>query len=347
MKISWKRNEPVVKHTYAASSVAPVQVKSVWNLYHRYSVAHENQWNPYLAGMFFFQHFAPMIPRFGCNCTSFFNNYCKKINPQFESPEAFRLWGIDLHNAVNAKLSLEYTGLDYPQITLEQYRTLWMNESPRKSNRLVITVATGQNAKQLLKHTRPKFAAYAARCDADYIELTNEIYGNWHLEKLRVGVFADQYDQTLFLDVDCFPTSKCRNLFEASDKIAVVNDWDVLVHNKRTDWIDPEYRLVMQSQDIEPEKEWTRCLNTGVVLCSRTFNPWIMPPKPLPGVHCAEQIWVDSRIGEFDALPETCNWQWWRGKDFWRGLPDAEIIHFANCPREERLELVKWATQTF
>lgn len=265
----------------------------------------------------------------------------------FDSPESFRTWGIDLHNAVNSKLATEYPHLDYPQISMEQYLALWKNKAPCKSSRLVITVATGQYCKQLLKHTRTKFIDYANQYNADYIELTNELCESWQLEKLRVGVFADQYEQTLFLDVDCVVTDKCRDLFEASDGIAVVNDWNILVQNNRWNWIDPEYKSIMRSQNIEPEKEWTRCLNTGVLLCSKTYNPWVKALRPLPQVHCAEQFWVDHHIQDYTELPDTCNWQWWRGKEFWRGLPNAEIIHFANCPRPERLELIKWATQEF
>jgi hypothetical protein len=104
-------------------ALLPSQVKSIWSLYHKYSIIHESQWNPFFAGMFFFQHFAPMVPRFGCNCSSFFINYCKENNPKFDSPEEFRLWGIDLHNTVNVKLSSEQPDNYYPQISLEEYNT--------------------------------------------------------------------------------------------------------------------------------------------------------------------------------------------------------------------------------
>lgn len=346
MKISWKRNKRVIKSSYAQPVYDP-KVASVWALLHTYSVKHESDWNPYLAGLFLFQHFMPMIPAFGCTCSSFFNEYGKKNAPQFNSPEEFRVWGINLHNAVNAKLAAEHPALYYPQITRSQYDVLWMDKAPKTSDKLVITVATSQQAKKLLRHTRERFISYADDCGADYVELTNELYSSWHLEKLRVGVFAAQYDQTLFLDVDCFPTKKCRNLFKESKGVAVVDDWEVLVRNKVTSWVYPEYKMTMESQGLGVSATWERCLNSGVLLCSREENPWVMPEKPLPGAHCSEQFWVDAQIKSYHQLPQACNWQWWRGKDFWRGLQDAEVIHFANCPQEDRLELMKWATENF
>jgi len=360
MKISWKRNEQIVRHTHVSPSVVTSQVKSIWSLYHNYSIIHENQWNPFFAGMFFFQHFAPMVPRFGCNCSSFFINYCKENNPKFDSPEEFRLWGIDLHNTVNVKLSSEQPDNYYPQISLEEYNYLWNNTPPRKSSRLVITVATGKY-KKILSYSRNSFQAYATKHGADYIELTNELptkdllsdcpddidyNSSWHLNKIRVGSMAAQYDQTLFVDVDCIITDKCRDLFQYPGT-AIVDDWSVLTNKHSTLWIHPEVSMVAKSQGLEPPDYWERCLNTGVVLCSRESNPWVMPKYKLPHNHCGEQFWVDLNIDDFVSLPETCNWQWWRGSDFWRGLPDAEVIHLAGCPSQERLELIKWAAKEY
>jgi hypothetical protein len=311
----------------------PIKIASHWN------ALHQHKWESAESSTQFARHWWDTIPQCDCNLEGLPKIDCESEDAYIDSKRV-------LHNAVNAKLASKYPNRDYPQVTQEQYRALWLNESPRKSSRLVITVATG-HCKQLLKHTRQRFERYAEKHESDYVELTNEICESWHMEKLRVGVFASQYDQTLFFDADCVVTEKCRNLFEASKGVAIVDDWSALVRNERIDWIDQEYKAVMRSQDVEPQATWERCLNTGVVLCSRESNPWVPATKPFPPVHCAEQFWVDSHIKEFVALPEVCNWQWWRGKDFWRGIPDAEIIHFANCPRPERLELIQWAVEEF
>lgn len=316
---------------------------------------------------------------FGDNTKEFISNWfnerpgecaCPKVaaiisaNPiSYDSEDSFKESCRRLHNAVNEKLSSTYSDRYYPQVSSEEYNYLWRDTAPRKSPRLVITVATGKS-KQLLKYSRTSFKLYAEKHGADYIELTNEIPAKdllraddisesmlapnttWHFNKIRVGTMAAQYDQTLFLDADSIVTEKCRDLFQYPG-IALVNDWSILCRNKVIEWVYPEYCDVIKSQNLTPLDSWERCLNTGVVVCTNVENPWVMPTKPLPMHHCAEQFWVDSNIKKFTPLPETCNWQWWRGSDFWRGLPSAEIIHFANCPYPSRLELIQWASSTY
>lgn len=306
---------------------------------------HEYEWTSEQSARAFFSDWWSKRPQ-TCNCSD--SERILETNPMsFESEEAFFESGVRLHNAVNAKLSIEYPERHYPETSMAEAYAVWRGIAPRTRDRLLITVASGIPYKQLLKYSRKRFEEYAKRCDADYLEITNEAFGSWHKNKIRVGHYASQYSQTLFLDADCFPTRKCRNLFEASSGIAVVNDWNTFVRNQVTSWIYPEYEMVMRSQGREPMPSWERCLNSGVLLCSKEHNPWAMPELPLPGVHCAEQFWVDAHITEYTELPEVCNWQWWRGSDFWRGLLNAEVIHFANCPQPERLELMKWAVETF
>ena len=360
MKVHWERNKPVQVATYAKNSTTN-KIKSVWHMVHNYSVKHEKNWNSFNAQVFFFQQFVPAIPGQGCGCSSFFTDYCQKNPPNFKDHLSFRTWCRVLHNAVNQKLSAEYPDNYYPQISEEQYNYLWSSIAPRKSSRLVITVGTGTH-KNILKHSRISFKEYARRHGADYIELTNEVptaqlvssldspssqYNyTWHHNKIRVGALAAQYDQTLYLDADCIITDKCRDLFQYPG-IAILDDYPILSRNKILDWIHPEINTVMASQQLPFQSYWERCLNTGVVLCTRENNPWVMPQHPLPMVHCAEQFWVDYNIKDFVSLPDLCNWQWWRGQDFWRGLQHAEIIHFANCPHPTRLELIQWAATEY
>jgi hypothetical protein len=263
-----------------------------------------------------------------------------------ESEEAFRESCRMLHNAINTKLQADYPSRYYPQVSREEYDVLWKGIAPRKSNRAIVTVAGGIEYKKQLRISRETFKAYAEKHNADYIEITNEKYRDWKKNKIRTGEIASQYEQTLFLDVDCIITDKCQDLFQYKG-IAIVDDWNTLVRNRRYDWIFPEICCVCQSQKVAEPEYWERALNTGVVLCTNKDNPWVMPTEDLPPMHCSEQVWVDYHINEFVSLPETCNWQWWRGSDFWRGIPKAEIIHFANCSGQERLDLMQWAYEEY
>ena len=59
-----------------------------------------------------------LIPSFGCTCKQDFADYCKDNPPDFSSPEAYWLWGFNLHNYVNRKLGK-------PELTIEEARLQW------------------------------------------------------------------------------------------------------------------------------------------------------------------------------------------------------------------------------
>jgi len=61
------------------------------------------------------------IPAFGCSCKEDFNVYCKDNPPDFSSPEAYWLWGYNLHNWVNRKLGKT-------ELTIEEALAFWRRE---------------------------------------------------------------------------------------------------------------------------------------------------------------------------------------------------------------------------
>jgi hypothetical protein len=68
--------------------------------------------------------FEPLIPSYGCSCKSEYLKYKKDNPPDFSSPEAFFLWGVDLHNWVNFKL-IEAGDTIKRIVTIEEARNLW------------------------------------------------------------------------------------------------------------------------------------------------------------------------------------------------------------------------------
>ena len=58
------------------------------------------------------------IPQYGCPCKRFYAEWKAANPPDFASPEAFFRWGVNLHNAVNAKLGKK-------QITIEEAYSIW------------------------------------------------------------------------------------------------------------------------------------------------------------------------------------------------------------------------------
>jgi hypothetical protein len=66
------------------------------------------------------------IPNYGCSCKRFYAEWKAANAPDFTSPEAFFAWGVNLHNAVNAKLGKL-------EITIDEAYSIW-----RKSDGLEV-----------------------------------------------------------------------------------------------------------------------------------------------------------------------------------------------------------------
>jgi hypothetical protein len=191
--------------------------------------------------------------------------------------------------------------------------------------------------------------AYADRVGADLIDLDNDTEDWGPMEKFRTFHFANQYQQTLFVDADCVITDRCPDLFElyANADIVALNDWSYLY---KTDWLQRERKAVADKSGLvidSPE----RCLNSGVVLVNRSAaDIWSRPSVDIGRTHCAEQIYVEHRIANavasgatFVYLDVRANWQWWfsthhEGR-FEDGLDDAWIVHFANA--QDRYNTIK------
>lgn len=70
-----------------------------------------------------FQRWKQMVPG-GCGCRSDLSERLKTHPPDFSSPEAFWLWGVALHNWVNAKL-MARGDTTKRQISIDEARTIW------------------------------------------------------------------------------------------------------------------------------------------------------------------------------------------------------------------------------
>jgi len=62
-----------------------------------------------------------LIPAFGCSCKQDFEEYCKDNPTDFSSPNAYWLWGYNLHNWVNRKLGRA-------ELTIEEAKAIWRRE---------------------------------------------------------------------------------------------------------------------------------------------------------------------------------------------------------------------------
>ena len=75
--------------------------RRAWKLLHEYR---PEVWSATEAEVWFRKTWMRQIPRYGCNCQSEFKKILERIPPDFSSQEAFFVWAVAVHNAVNEKL---------------------------------------------------------------------------------------------------------------------------------------------------------------------------------------------------------------------------------------------------
>lgn len=264
-----------------------------------------------------------------CDCGDFLETYIAENPPRFN--DWFK-WSWELHNAVNRKLGKQ-------QQTFDDAKACWLTEAPQTKPRLVITIATGPKFVALHNLTRPPMEAYAARCDADFLAITNQQFDQWQREKFRVYDFAKQYEQTLFLDADVLIKDTADNLFE------VYRGADIAMHDDlpRNPWAQSgqwdwkqEHSEVLRSQAIADYAPDLLMWNSGIVLTSRKGTEiWKPPSSRLASSHCSEQFYVQHQCRGLGLsvrpMASVHNWQWWF-PDFADGVDDCQFIHLANCP---------------
>lgn len=334
ISFSQNYNAPVKTETQTPKLQNTQSVMSHWNFLHACSF--RDGYSPIKAQEFFWLHWWGNRPT-QCSCKDAFSLLDSIGGICFDSEEAFFTSGVAFHNVVNQKLQLEYPDFVYPQTSIEQARLLWHGVMPHKHKRAIVTVAAGQQYKQLLAVFSPSHEAYAKKVGADYLQLTNRVYEDWKVEKFRAGLVAKEYDETLFVDADVFIRESCPDIFGLG--LGAVFIHDDMNKLKMTHWCQNDIKLVASSQKTEP---WitNRCLNTGFFTCTKKHNPWVAPHYPLPEIHCGEQWWVDRHVTEYVSMPSELNWQWWFF-DFWDGMDDAHVVHLANCPKDIRVPIAK------
>lgn len=315
-------NRDYTKPTVSAITKATYSPTNPWVVIHnRYASAIKtNRWHEPTERQWLNSEFVKLIPCVSCG------NKWLEISPLMDlstSESAFQSsW--QLHNRV----SQQHVNPPHDAIPYEHCRAIYLGE---QINRLcVVTLATGP-AVPILEISRKSISEYARRCGADYIELRGTTEQWWGLEKFRVHNIAKAFERTLFLDCDLLIGDDCPNLFDVvpSDYVAMHDDYPYL---KAVEWLDQERKTVFDSQHVEgcyPQK----CLNTGVVMCSREHaDIWTRPTDPFPTSHCAEQIWIEYLANHYSIfeLPTELNTQWWM-RDFGRLKANANITHWANC----------------
>lgn len=323
-RIKIDQSSPIALATPIASRKQELPIAlNAWHTIHtRYASAiSSGQWNETTERHWLDTVFQLLIPCGDCG------GRWLEIRPQLDlssAESAFEsCWR--LHNLVSAR----HVQPAKAELSYRQCRAIYLGEAT--AGLCVVTLATGHQANDVLNVSRPSLAAYAARCNADYIELRGTTEPWWGLEKFRVRNLAKAFERTLFLDCDVIIRENCPDLFALvpETQIGMHDDWP---HLMGVEWLRAERKSVFDSQAIDgiyPEA----AMNTGVVMVSRQHaDIWTRPRDPFPTSHCAEQIWIEFLASEYPVfkLPTEFNCQWWMG-DFEQRKPSSHVIHWANC----------------
>ena len=220
-----------------------------------------------------------------------------------------------------------------------------VNEVPDPiiSDRLLITVAIGEEALEIFSLTEPYLRAYARKCNAQFIVLKNRTQNWWGLEKFRVQHFSKFFERTLFLDCDLVVTADAPDLFDIVPEgyVALHDDWDRLTIR---DFVEIDAKIFRETQS-RPYLD-ARVFNSGVVLFDREHsNIWEPPPRPFGVTHTSEQAWVEQNIRHSKYplyfLGEEWNNQYWFGEDF---KQPSFVKHMASAGHAERIKFFsQWA----
>lgn len=259
----------------------------------------------------------------------------------------WRFWHLKDHN-----LALGGDGKVYEWLP-ELKRPVQFDPAPPitlapKSSRAVVTVAAGPNGEEILAISGARLAAYAARCDADFVVLRPPLNIRFPLAaKWHVAPVLDWYERIAFIDADILVPPSAGNIFDAvpAGAFGIV---DELRYVLRT-WpgLITGYQRYREAQGLG--RGWVpHYLNSGVYVADRQHQAALAPPaKPCQINHCIEQHQLNAMLDTLGVpvhlLNERWNYQWWPRQSFDGATADS-LLHFsAIFDHGERVERMRAA----
>lgn len=223
--------------------------------------------------------------------------------------------------------------------------------APRR-RRAVVTVAVGDEGRDLFSATAGHMKAYADRLEADFVVLDWPGHPTWPMSaKFALGRVLDYYDRIAYVDADVLLRPGCVDLFDmcAPDEMGVV---DELPYHRMSPQFGREagYHKFREKMKLQPIKYLPWYFNAGVVVVPRSHKELLLPPpNPIPVSHCGEQDHTNSRLYDtgmkYRLMDRRANWQIWTDHEFRSAPPDA-ILHWsgAGSARSGRVTSIRhWA----
>lgn len=216
---------------------------------------------------------------------------------------------------------------------------------PRR-HRLVISVNAPSHY-AVADATRPLRAKYAAKCDADLIEVLDDAHPQWGMaNKWRIQRYAEQYYQTFYVDGDVIIQEDAPNIFEAGESYTFMfrDELPTIRENfNSTNGGDYEKRLKMTARKLGL-KTPTFSPNAGIMVIPQNLVNLYHPPQgDVRNDWCLDQFYLAALLMEHQDkitfLSEEYHLMYIQ-KDFWTKLPNSKIIHLNGSHNHGyRLEL--------
>ena len=304
------------------------------------------------------------IPKFGCNCSGFYKEWKATAQAEVVGDVIPFEWKYNLKKAVNEKLGhkqLTSNEARHERMTVEKVSAYWRSIGklpPLKSylnavgwhqqyfaptkSRCVVVLAPDDWTKSQLEITRKGFQAYATKCDADYIELTQDAYPAWPMANklIQIPWVTTHYDQTVYFDCDVVVKPSMPNLFEQVPRhhYAAQNELPTILKLKYEGHYFKNFPNLLATDQIP---------NGGVLVLPRHAEAYKTANEPLAQDWCVDQFVLATQLPKETVwLDDRYNWGWIR-KDWEEGLDSAFAIHMNGSTPEDRLKWLRELTDLY
>jgi hypothetical protein len=306
------------------------------------------------------------IPKFGCNCTGFYKDWKANnpVTPDFTDEVDFA-WKYRLKKAVNEKLGHKQATSNEARderMTVKRVSAYWhsigklpplqsylravewhhQSITPTKP-RCVVVLAPDDWTKSQLAITRKGFQRYAAKCDADYIELTHDAYSAWPMANklIQIPQVTTYYDQTVYFDCDVIAKATMPNLFQQVPRhyYAAQDELPTILKLKCEGHYFQHFPNLLAVDKVP---------NGGVLVLPRNAAAYTVPNESMAEDWCVDQFVLATQLPAANTvwLDDRYNWGWIR-KDWQEGLDNAYAIHLNGAVPEDRMKWLRKLTDRY
>jgi glycosyltransferase involved in cell wall biosynthesis len=223
------------------------------------------------------------------------------------------------------------------------------------SNKVVVTIISGNFHKYLSTLTHKSLKDYAWRCQADFkvILHPDEDHSSCCWKKFEIAKLFDRYDRVMYIDTDVYVVDSAIDLFKVvpEDYVGAFNE----VEQSRG-WVEKAYFRYLKALNLNEGDYYDpkTYINAGIFVVSKRHAPmFTLPTDPEAFKHdwdfCGEQCYLNINIKKYAfqvydiGVPYNAFVQHIAENKIHNvSLRDCKMFHFAGMFRQNDLD--KWET---